>query len=198
MSDASPPIRASTCSCGPARKSCRACRAGRPASSAANATVCTSRKPSSRRISGVKPHRPGWCIPATFRSAEVLQAMAQAAILAMPSRMIEGFPLTAIEGMACGLALVATRQGGLPRGGGRGGFVSSRSAMTRRSPRPCSSSAGRSASRERLTQLGWERVRTLRAFRCRDRAGTPCGRPCTECWSASSGSTADDMRRMKR
>ena len=70
--------------------------------------------------------------------AEVLQAMAEAAILAMPSRMIEGFPLTAIEGMACGLALVATRQGGLPEAAGEAALYVG-SAMTRPLPRPCSS-----------------------------------------------------------
>ncbi len=70
--------------------------------------------------------------------SEVLQAMAEAAILAMPSRMIEGFPLTAIEGMACGLALVATRQGGFRRRRERL-LPMSGWAMTRPLPRPCSS-----------------------------------------------------------
>ncbi len=50
--------------------------------------------------------------------AQVLEAMAQAAIVVMPSRMIEGLPLTAIEAMASGAALIATRQGGLPEAAG--------------------------------------------------------------------------------
>ena len=49
---------------------------------------------------------------------DVLAAMAQAAIVVMPSRMIEGLPLTAIEAMASGAALIATRQGGLPEAAG--------------------------------------------------------------------------------
>ena len=92
--------------------------------------------------------------------AGVLQAMAQAAILAMPSRMIEGFPLTAIEGMACGLALVATRQGGLPEAAEEaalyvavGDDEALAEAMFKLAADPL--------ARERLTQLGWERVRKL-------------------------------------
>lgn len=50
--------------------------------------------------------------------SEVLRAMAETAIVAMPSRMIEGLPLTAIEAMASGAALVATAQGGLPEAAG--------------------------------------------------------------------------------
>jgi glycosyltransferase involved in cell wall biosynthesis len=50
--------------------------------------------------------------------AQVLQALAEAAIAVMPSRMIEGFPLTAMEALANGAALVATRQGGLPEAAG--------------------------------------------------------------------------------
>jgi UDP-glucose:(glucosyl)LPS alpha-1,2-glucosyltransferase len=49
---------------------------------------------------------------------EVLQAMSGTSIIAMPSRMIEGFPLTAIEAMASGATLIATAQGGLPEAAG--------------------------------------------------------------------------------
>jgi glycosyltransferase involved in cell wall biosynthesis len=92
--------------------------------------------------------------------SEVLQAMAEAAILVMPSRMIEGFPLTAIEGMACGLALVATRQGGLPEAAGEAAWYVAAGddealadAMLKLAADPL--------ARDRLTQLGWERVQRL-------------------------------------
>ena len=46
--------------------------------------------------------------------AEVLAAMAQAAVVAVPSRWQEPFGLTALEAMACGAALVTSPRGGLP------------------------------------------------------------------------------------
>lgn len=46
--------------------------------------------------------------------AEVLEAMAQAAVVAVPSRWEEPFGLTALEAMACGAALVTSPRGGLP------------------------------------------------------------------------------------
>jgi UDP-glucose:(glucosyl)LPS alpha-1,2-glucosyltransferase len=46
--------------------------------------------------------------------AEVLEVMAHAAIVAVPSRWPEPFGLTALEAMACGAALVASDRGGLP------------------------------------------------------------------------------------
>ncbi len=46
--------------------------------------------------------------------AEVLEAMAKAAIVVVPSRWAEPFGLTALEAMASGAALITTRQGGLP------------------------------------------------------------------------------------
>jgi glycosyltransferase involved in cell wall biosynthesis len=45
--------------------------------------------------------------------AEVLAAMARAAIVVVPSRWEEPFGLTALEAMACGAALVASDRGGL-------------------------------------------------------------------------------------
>lgn len=45
--------------------------------------------------------------------AEVLQAMARAAIVVVPSRWEEPFGLTALEAMACGAALVCSGRGGL-------------------------------------------------------------------------------------
>ncbi len=44
----------------------------------------------------------------------VLQTMARAAILVMPSRWQEPFGLTALEAMACGMALIYAPRGGLP------------------------------------------------------------------------------------
>jgi glycosyltransferase involved in cell wall biosynthesis len=46
--------------------------------------------------------------------ADVLAAMATAAIVVVPSRWPEPFGLTALEAMASGAALIATRTGGLP------------------------------------------------------------------------------------
>ena len=45
--------------------------------------------------------------------AEVLQAMARAAIVVVPSRWPEPFGLTALEAMACGAALLCAPRGGL-------------------------------------------------------------------------------------
>ena len=45
---------------------------------------------------------------------EVLDAMTRAAIVVVPSRWDEPFGLTALEAMACGAVLIATRRGGLP------------------------------------------------------------------------------------
>ncbi len=46
--------------------------------------------------------------------AEVLEAMAQAAIVVVPSRWAEPFGLTALEAIASGAALIAADTGGLP------------------------------------------------------------------------------------
>jgi len=62
----------------------------RPAAAAANVV-----------LHGARPH------------AEVLRAMARAAIVVVPSRWSEPFGLTALEAMACGAALVCSGRGGL-------------------------------------------------------------------------------------
>ena len=54
-----------------------------------------------------------------YRTHEaVLEAMARAAIVVVPSRWQEPFGLTALEAMACGAALVCSPRGGLPEVGG--------------------------------------------------------------------------------
>lgn len=50
----------------------------------------------------------------------VLRAMSRAAIVVVPSRWEEPFGLTALEAMACGAALIASRTGGLPEVAGNG------------------------------------------------------------------------------
>jgi glycosyltransferase involved in cell wall biosynthesis len=66
-------------------------RALRPQAAAAGVT-----------LAGYRPH------------ADVLAAMARAAVVAVPSRWQEPFGLTALEALACGAALVCSRRGGLP------------------------------------------------------------------------------------
>ncbi len=72
-------------------------------------------QPDSRFIAGLRPlaaaagvtllgHRP---------HAQVLEAMARAAIVVVPSRWNEPFGLTALEAIACGAALVTSGRGGL-------------------------------------------------------------------------------------
>ncbi|MEZ7134844.1 glycosyltransferase family 4 protein [Komagataeibacter sp. SM21] len=62
-------------------------------------------------MTGYRPH------------AAVLSAMAQAAIVVVPSRWPEPFGLTALEAMAAGAALVAAPTGGLPEVVGDGGVL---------------------------------------------------------------------------
>ncbi|RFD19695.1 glycosyltransferase [Komagataeibacter melaceti] len=62
-------------------------------------------------MAGYRPH------------ADVLDAMAQAAIVVVPSRWPEPFGLTALEAMAAGAALVAAPMGGLPEVVGDGGIL---------------------------------------------------------------------------
>lgn len=50
--------------------------------------------------------------------AAVLEAMSRASIVVIPSRWQDPCPLTALEAMACGAALITTRRGGLPEIGG--------------------------------------------------------------------------------
>ena len=55
--------------------------------------------------------------------ADVLDAMARAAIVVVPSRWPEPFGLTALEAMACGAALVCSNRGGLAEVVGDAGVV---------------------------------------------------------------------------
>ncbi|GAA5264009.1 glycosyl transferase family 1 [Acidiphilium sp. MT5] len=54
---------------------------------------------------------------------QVLAAMAQAALVVVPSRWPEPFGLTALEAMASGAALIASNTGGLPELVGDGGLL---------------------------------------------------------------------------
>lgn len=55
----------------------------------------------------------------------VLEQMRRAAFLIMPSTWYEGFPVTLVEALACGLPVIASRLGGLPElvSHGRTGFL---------------------------------------------------------------------------
>jgi glycosyltransferase involved in cell wall biosynthesis len=55
--------------------------------------------------------------------AEVLAAMARAAVVVVPSRWQEPFGLTALEAMASGAALIYASRGGLPEVAGDAGLV---------------------------------------------------------------------------
>lgn len=67
---------------------------------------------------------PPWLmhIPA-LPHAEVLQAMREAAVVVVPSLWAEPFGRAALEGMACGAAVVAYRSGGLPEVIGDAGLL---------------------------------------------------------------------------
>ena len=54
--------------------------------------------------------------------ADLLQAMARAAIVVVPSRWAEPFGLTALEAMASGAALICSGRGGLPEVAGEAAF----------------------------------------------------------------------------
>ncbi len=56
----------------------------------------------------------GVAMPGYQPHAAVLAAMAEAAIVAVPSRWPEPFGMVALEAMACGAALAYARRGGLP------------------------------------------------------------------------------------
>ena len=62
-------------------------------------------------LHGARPH------------AEVLRAMARAAIVVVPSRWEEPFGLTALEAMACGAVLVCSGRGGLSEVAGDAGLL---------------------------------------------------------------------------
>lgn len=66
---------------------------------------------------GYKPH------------ADVLQAMAQAAIVVVPSRWAEPFGMVALEALACGAALLVSDRGGLPDVVGKAGVYCNPDAL---------------------------------------------------------------------
>ena len=91
---------------------------------------------------------------------EVLLAMGRAAVVTMPSRMIEGFPLTAIEAMASGAALIATGQGGLREVAGEAALyvpVDDVAALAAAMMKLAQDAQARLA----LTKAGWQRAGEL-------------------------------------
>jgi glycosyltransferase involved in cell wall biosynthesis len=56
----------------------------------------------------------GVALPGWRPHTDVIEAMARAAIVVVPSRWQEPFGMTALEAMACGAALVCSLRGGLP------------------------------------------------------------------------------------
>lgn len=109
--------------------------------------------------------------------SKVMAAMSEAAIMAMPSRMIEGFPLTAIEAMAHGTPLIATRSGGLSEAAGKAALyvpgddpVALAAAMHRLATDEATRSTLVQAGLVRVAKLApthivaaWERLRTAPA-----------------------------------
>ena len=94
--------------------------------------------------------------------AEVMQAMARAAILVVPSRWTEPFGMTALEGAACGAALVCSMRGGLRRVVGEAALVADPDA-----PGALAAAivrlAGDAALRAQLSAAGLERARLFDA-----------------------------------
>lgn len=57
------------------------------------------------------------------RDAELAELLNEIEVLAVPSRWAEPFGIVALEGLACGCALVVSRRGGLPEAAGPGQAV---------------------------------------------------------------------------
>jgi len=74
------------------------------------------RSPETPFLRALRPlaQRAGVAMSGYRPNAGVLAAMAQAAIVVMPSRWSEPFGLTALEALACGAALLCSPRGGLP------------------------------------------------------------------------------------
>ena len=58
-----------------------------------------------------------------LKGEELTRTIARHRIMAIPSTVEEGFPVTALEGIACGCVLVGTRGGGLPEAVGPCGLL---------------------------------------------------------------------------
>ncbi len=72
-------------------------------------------QPDTRFIAGLRPlaATAGVTLRGHLPHPQVLEAMARAAIVVVPSRWNEPFGLTALEAMACGAALITSGRGGL-------------------------------------------------------------------------------------
>jgi glycosyltransferase involved in cell wall biosynthesis len=68
------------------------------------------------------------------RGFELARFVARHRVMVVPSRCAEGFPLVAVEGIACGCVIIGTRLGGLPEAIGKCGLTipkADKSAMAR-------------------------------------------------------------------
>jgi glycosyltransferase involved in cell wall biosynthesis len=65
----------------------------------------------------------GIAMPGYLPHDQILAAMAEAAIVVVPSRWAEPFGLTALEAMACGAALICSQRGGLAEVAGEAALV---------------------------------------------------------------------------
>jgi len=108
-------------------------------------------------LDGYRPH------------AAVLEAMARAAIVVMPSRWAEPFGLTALEAMASGAALLCSGRGGLAELATAGTAVIVDPDLPGALGTALQQLAGDPAVRARLAGAAWERARSfdLPAARCR-------------------------------
>ncbi len=99
---------------------------------------------------------------------QVLQAMAQAAIVVVPSRWAEPFGLTALEAMACGAALICSMRGGLPEVVGEAAVAADPDAPGALAE-AIVALAGDAGLRARLSVLGLQQARRFDAPEARAR-----------------------------
>lgn len=107
--------------------------------------------------------------------ADVLAAMARAAIVVVPSRWPEPFGLTALEALACGATLLYAPNGGLPEVAGEAGIaidaenieaIAAALVQAAANPAPCPARAARFGLGPVGAALGALRRQTLDAWSC--------------------------------
>ncbi len=159
------PTRGPTPSCAPAPPCCPACPAGGPSMIGADRFRAGSRPRRSSapwRPGRGRRHRAAGYLP----HADVLAAMARAAIVVVPSRWPEPFGLTALEAMASGAALVCSAPRRPAGGGGRGGLYAEPDA-----PGALDAAIARLARDGRCGPRWRRRACSGAAVRCAGRAG---------------------------